>query len=435
MRIHESKTARERDRGMEQLLKGRPAFTLIEMLVVVSIILVITVAVVAVAPRFTDDRKLARAADQLAQILLTTKQRTKRDLVPTGVRLFLNPSLAGQGKGNLVTELQYIQQPDDFAPTGSTVTLTAVPNSAAIDAQIPASVIWPRGWGGLVMVAQGTPPLDFTSGFSNSALWPVQPGDYLNVKGTAHLILAVFPLVTTPTVVPSTLVLAPVAPFQPPPINISGALASPPNTLQFNPQANTAQIATGMSITGLWAGATVVSTNTIRSVNNTTIPMSITLGSAPGTGPDWIGFLPASAVSTSPQATSYSVIRQPRVLQGETPLTLPAGICIDATWPKFPGDQQDAFIPADPITGNIDIMFSPQGNVLNVRGRDTLLLWVRDYTKDVTYPVTGWPPGGTPGDQFLIQLQTHTGFIAEHPVDVGSADPYSFTKDARSSGL
>src|SRR5947209_18541181 len=34
---------------------GRPAFTLVEMLIVVTIMLIITVAVVAVAPRFTDD--------------------------------------------------------------------------------------------------------------------------------------------------------------------------------------------------------------------------------------------------------------------------------------------------------------------------------------------------------------------------------------------
>src|SRR5216683_1340267 len=92
----------------------RRAFTLIEMLVVVSILMIITVAVVAVAPRFTDDRKLSRAADQIAQYGLTAKQRALRDQIPTGLRLLVDQNLASQGKGNLVTELQYIQQPDDF---------------------------------------------------------------------------------------------------------------------------------------------------------------------------------------------------------------------------------------------------------------------------------------------------------------------------------
>jgi hypothetical protein len=134
----------------------------------------------------------------------------------------------------------------------------------------------------------------------------------------------------------------------------------------------------------------------------------------------------------------YRIIRQPRVLVGETPLQLPAGICIDATSPKFPGDT----VPAPPR----DIMFSPQGGVLNPSG-DAIILWVRDYTKDLspqanagqagnTYPISTWPPGGAPGDQFLILIQTHTGFIAEHPVNLSpGGDPYLFTRDARSSGL
>jgi hypothetical protein len=126
-------------------------------------------------------------------------------------------------------------------------------------------------------------------------------------------------------------------------------------------------------------------------------------------------------------------------LTGETPLQLPSGICIDPN-PKLAGDT-NGFTPPQ------DIMFSPQGNVMNLRGVDSVVLWVRDYTKDVgpqllpnqplnTYPVSAWPPTGQPGDQFVILIQTHTGFIAEHPVDTTpNGNPYSFTQDARSSGL
>ncbi len=83
---------------------------------------------------------------------------------------------------------------------------------------------------------------------------------------------------------------------------------------------------------------------------------------------------------------------------------------------------------------------------MNVRGSDRIVLWVRDYTKDLspqalpsqpsnTYPVPFWPPAVTPGEEFLVFIQVRTGFIAVHPVDVGSTDPYRFTKDDRSSGL
>ena len=134
--------------------------------------------------------------------------------------------------------------------------------------------------------------------------------------------------------------------------------------------------------------------------------------------PNGTGMLSATG---SGATTGYSIIRAPRVLSGETPLLLPEGICIDPNvsipaWsPLTPGSPQ-----------SFDIMFSPQGQVMSLRGQDRAILWVRDYTKD--YP-------NNPGEQFLIQIQTHTGFIAEHPVDTSSGNPYTFTQDARSSGL
>src|SRR6516164_4564583 len=83
MRNEANARQRLESRARSKRTENRSAFTLIEMLVVVSIILVITVAVVAVAPRFTDDRKLSRAADGISQWLLTAKQRSLRDQIPT----------------------------------------------------------------------------------------------------------------------------------------------------------------------------------------------------------------------------------------------------------------------------------------------------------------------------------------------------------------
>jgi type II secretory pathway pseudopilin PulG len=424
---------------------------LVEMLIVVSIILIITVAVVAVAPRFTDDRKMSRAADQIAQILLTAKQRAKRDQIPTGVRFFPDPQ-----HNNLITQAQYIQQPDDFAPAAlpgstptpgnSTVALGFVSNTVASTIatnypQGPGSPppVWPSPycpnwpgptWSGSVLVASslnpttGLPTVDFTGGFGDWNLWPVQPGDYLSVQGTTHLIVLVSP---------SALVLAPVAPFQPP---TSVSYPGTGNTLGL---ANTAQIAPGMIVTAPWGDPN--NTTTVKSVNNTSSPQSITLSAAPSGSGDWIGFLPGR-LSSKPSA--YNVIRAPRVLTGETPLQLPAGICIDP-YRKY---NSDPFV----LTQS-DIMFSPDGRVLNARGTDRLVLWARDYTKDVGYPVPdavlpalNWPPPGQPGDQFLVVIQTHTGFIAEHPVNTAPGNvtpqpgadpywPYRFAMDARSSGL
>jgi prepilin-type N-terminal cleavage/methylation domain-containing protein len=404
--------------------EGRPAFTLVEMLIVVTIMLIITVAVVAVAPRFTDDRKLTRAADQIAQIFLTAKQRALRDQIPTGVRLLIDQqrsNLSATTPLILGTEMQYIQQPDDFK--GGRIGLTTVQLPPAITGTPFMEYV-------LAAVPDPSSPVDFTGGFSDPTLWPVQAGDFLEVKGEGlvHRILQVIPGS------PAFLWLAPAAPDQP-----NSAPAPPPNPPNTVAIANANQVAVGMFVQSSVGVTTITG---INYYNTTTNSATITLAQ-PASG--YLTFLPPPppnasglpVVYASPTA-EYRVIRAPRVLVGETPLQLPAGICIDATSPKFPGDT----VPAPPR----DIMFSPQGGVLNPSG-DAIILWVRDYTKDLspqanagqagnTYPLSTWPPGGAPGDQFLILIQTHTGFIAEHPVNLSpGSDPYLFTRDARSSGM
>jgi len=426
---------------------GRRAFTLVEMLIVVSILLIITVAVVAVAPRFTDDRKLSRAADGLAQWLLTAKQRALRDQIPTGLRLFPDPQHNG-----LITELQYIQQPDDFK--GGAITVRSIPD--------------PSGSGLYILAAQptkdmsGNPTVDFTGGFANAlnptnnqALWPVQQGDYLEVKGIG--LVRQIQLVTFDSSGASVLVLTPVAPGQ-----VAAAVPSPANTYQVT---NADQLAIGMIVQSSVAPGTFA---TLTAINVTAVPpfgfpqTTITLSQS--LQPGAFIFLPAPPPSASgppwtytSSTSEYRVIRQPRVLTGETPLQLPAGVCIDPGQ-KYASDPNALTLfgfsanPPRPF----DILFSPQGGVLqggvlSSGGRDWTILWVRDYTKDVSYPVPdvtlpalNWPPAGQPGDQFLVVIQANTGFIAEHPVNTAPGNvtngadsylPYRFAMDARSSGL
>jgi type II secretory pathway pseudopilin PulG len=381
------------------------------MLIVVTIMLIITVAVVAVAPRFTDDRKLTRAADQIAQTFLTAKQRALRDQIPTGVRLLIDQqrsNLKAYPPIILVTEMQYIQQPDDFkGPDVSGAGITVGP--------ITISGV-NNGFPVLAAVGYG---VDFTGGFNDQSLWSVQPGDNLEVKGNGliHLITNVVIYVDPNRVPHSTLLLAPAAPNQ-------GGTILNANTIQVM-TAN--QLAVGMFVNG---PNIPPNTAQITGINNTPPNPTITVGGASLTP----GSIPPPLLSFIPQYTTsltreYRIIRQPRVLTGETPLQLPAGICIDPG-AKYSGD------PYAITTAPFDIMFSPQGGVLNSGGRDATILWVRDYTKDVSYPATTWPPPGQPGDQFLILIQTHTGFIAEHPVNLNpGGDPYLFTRDARSSGM
>jgi len=352
--------------------------------------------VVAVASRFTDDRKLSRAADQIAQILLTAKQRAKRDQIPTGVRLFPDPQHNG-----VVTQAVFIQQPDDF--TGGQITLGPAPTNP------------------LVPAATGYPPptnpnavLDFSGGYGGDpTLWSVQPGDYLSVKGQIHLITSVQPYNPGPPAIPSMLFLA--YPNQP------GALSGSNISV-----TNAYGLSVGMLVN--FSGMMTPNSVKITQINNSTVPATVTVNNPGGesapAGTTLIFMLPKSSwiapnAGSLPGTTGYTIIRAPRVLTGETPLQLPEGICIDPTV-SIPAWSS----PASPQT--LDIMFAPDGRVIQPGGTDRVILWARDYTKDAA----------NPGDQFLILIQTHTGFIAEHPVNTApGGNPYQFTQDARSSGM
>src|SRR5438132_10552420 len=96
--------------------KGRPAFTLVEMIVVLAIVLALSALAVALAPRMGERQKTQRAADQLQGWFGIARQWARRAHVPTGIRLLPGRLLPNpvNFNSNYVTELQYIQQAPDF---------------------------------------------------------------------------------------------------------------------------------------------------------------------------------------------------------------------------------------------------------------------------------------------------------------------------------
>jgi prepilin-type N-terminal cleavage/methylation domain-containing protein len=142
---------------------GRQGVTLVELLVVVTLLAILaTLSVVFLPPLVSNDNRL-RASDQVAQALLIAKQRAKREGRPIGVRLLLNPD-----DPTLADELAFIEQPEPFGggtcqsvdSTGQVVTFASV---------------------------------DFTGGSTFLDEYLVQPGDYLEVRGggTVHRVNAV----------------------------------------------------------------------------------------------------------------------------------------------------------------------------------------------------------------------------------------------------
>ena len=101
----------------------RQAFTLIEMLVVITIIVILAGLTAVYFPRFQDQE---RGADLVQGWLLGAKMQAKRDGVPTGLRF--NQVFDPRLNGNIVTTVNYIRQPDNFALGVCVQTTAEVPN-------------------------------------------------------------------------------------------------------------------------------------------------------------------------------------------------------------------------------------------------------------------------------------------------------------------
>jgi hypothetical protein len=101
-------------------------------------------------------------------------------------------------------------------------------------------------------------------------------------------------------------------------------------------------------------------------------------------------------------------------------LLLPVDTVVDTTTNSTYGN----ILPMVPGSGVVDLTFNPSGQASIAGGRTmgTVIFWVR-----------GTQPGDT--EQTLVVVYTTTGMIAAHPVGTSGADPYSFTRDGRASGL
>jgi len=405
--------------------KSRPirkAFTLVEMLVVMTIIILLAGMAYMFLPSL-GQRKMASAADRISAWLLIAKQQAKRDGRPTGVRLIdtNNPN-----NPTSFTQMAYVQQPDDITFQGCTATCpqdshrTPTPTPPLPNPTLAKFGGNPNYPG--ISDTQVVAIFNATAGTANSAVLgsastagqatvdfeaPVEPGDYIEFMGigSVYQITAVV-LGTDPS------------------LRVAGISKNDPNRA------------------------------------------FLVLSNAP----------PATFTSAPPATTSgasnYRILRQPRKLLGEEDLTFPDGTAIWATYvpdPTLANPPQPAtlwggtkngttsLLPRKVVKTNstvstpfYEIMFSPDGNVISQgAGNDKLYLWLYDTTltgNDVLppnqnlwqftpVPVTGQPP-------LIISIQIRTGLIGTFPVDPTPnpntgypLHPYAFANLGRSSGM
>lgn len=308
--------------------RRRAAFTLVELLTVISIILVLAAMLVGVAFSGSQKQIVPNGSSNLVGWLKTAQAYALRDQKPYGLRIRADAN-------GLITAAQYIEQPDDWrGPLGSTVTFSGLTGTETAGAPFT------------VTGSSGPPAVDFSGGIKSSFAaaddhWAVRAGDFLECD--------------------------------------SGRIA------------------------------------VISVVNNNTTTLQCLL--PPGDSPViW---------SAGSSTGNWRVVRQPRPMIGADLLSLPAGVAINTVAnTTFPSP-----LPA-PVSGNIDILFSPTGAVITpgTPGRD-IRLWLVDTTQQ------GFSPSASSfaGSPLIVTVAVRTGLISVQAVSPG-ANPYLFVQDGKSSG-
>tara|TARA_Y100000588_G_scaffold349106_1_gene399242 strand:- start:781 stop:1866 length:1086 start_codon:yes stop_codon:yes gene_type:complete len=114
--------------------RSRSAFTLVEMLVVITILLVMMGVTVSVINVSAEGERIRSGASQVQSYLAGARDRAAYAGRPCGVRFFLDPL------GSFVTSMVYIQVPDDWQQGAFNVTRNPYDNTNNSSMLIPETV-------------------------------------------------------------------------------------------------------------------------------------------------------------------------------------------------------------------------------------------------------------------------------------------------------
>jgi type II secretory pathway pseudopilin PulG len=147
------------------------AFTLVELLVVLALLLALTSMAVVILPRLGDGQNTTRAATQLQQWFEIAKQNAAKNRKPYGIRLIADPA-----NPTYVSNLVYLEQPDSY-------NLGQLQDASTNNILMPSTALVA---GTTVTFKYASKTL--TGGFAAAPLYPVQPGDYIELGGALYKI-------------------------------------------------------------------------------------------------------------------------------------------------------------------------------------------------------------------------------------------------------
>lgn len=105
---------------MVRITRVRSAFTLVELLVAMAVIIALASITLLVVPGVLDQDRTTDGATRVRQALMLSKAQAARDGLPRGVRFIVSPTLDPNNPAKtstlFVTELQYVEAPQPVIP-------------------------------------------------------------------------------------------------------------------------------------------------------------------------------------------------------------------------------------------------------------------------------------------------------------------------------
>jgi type II secretory pathway pseudopilin PulG len=161
------------------------AYTLIELIVVMGIIMVLAGLLIVMWPGLQSSTAAQQNADRIQGMLLIAKQRGLRDGRPTGVRLVLSDPV--NDPYSAVSQLMYVQQPDPYTPPVISTTANGSTTVNIGTLQATQGAQSQLTFAGSLPSPSYPNPVDFTGGLTVPTDYLVQSGDYLEINGGGAL--------------------------------------------------------------------------------------------------------------------------------------------------------------------------------------------------------------------------------------------------------
>ncbi len=366
---------------MRRTIRG--GMTLVELLVVITIIGVLGGIVALVAPRFQESTRVGQGTSQFKNWLENARLRAQRDRAPRGLRLVETlPSSVNTPtiRADYFYKFVYVEQPDDITGQPSEIvpgTMTPIQLAQqrrafqmSIIAQLPMTHPYrsqidpatsPNGWKQLLWLK------------GRNLVGVVQSGDIVEFGGARYR------LVNDPIPYPT-------------PTNAADCVL-----ILHRPRDEARLTPDGVRTAPLPAYRITRSMRPISGEPELLLPSNVAIDIL------W------TDVANNKKSTR----------------TIPA---------------PDVVANSSPSSLFTEVVFSPSGEIIGSLGASgRLVFWLRDVSLD-TASLT---PAGQlpPGDNRLVVVHCRTGQVSTHPVDptLGTtgtlSDPYSFVRDGKSSNL